>query len=69
MERTPYLRYLKECLEHAEDSKVFDADALLLKRKWMSADVLPELSQVQWDLREEGGTILEYTCDTYTAQT
>ena len=47
MERTPYLRYLKECLEHAEDSKVFDADALLLKRRCLSPDVLPELSQVQ----------------------
>ena len=46
MERTPYLRYLKECLQHAEDCKVFGADALSYRSRCLDLDTLPELSQV-----------------------
>jgi hypothetical protein len=46
MERTPYLRYLKECLQHAEDCQVFESDALAHRATCLDPNILSELSQV-----------------------
>lgn len=46
MERTPYLRYLKECLQHAENCQVFDPEALALRARCLDSQAVPELSQV-----------------------
>jgi hypothetical protein len=46
MERTPYLRYLKECLQHAQDCQVFDEDALAHRDRCLDPAVISELSQV-----------------------
>lgn len=43
MERTPYLRYVKDFLQYAEDSQVFGAEALAQRAK---AESVCELSQV-----------------------
>jgi hypothetical protein len=45
MERTPYLRYLKDCLQHAEDSKIFGPDTLAYRTRCLDPN-LSELSQV-----------------------